>query len=449
MTTPRTADLPDLPAAAPPHPARPAGAHDGCDCGRGAARPDRWQAGFTRRRLLQGGAALVAALGEQQVTTRLAFAAPAGQAAAPAVDVLVVVSLRGGWDALNAVVPAFDPAYYRVRPNIAIPQRALLPLDGRFGLHPALADLRPFWADGRLAVVHAVGTPDQTLSHFEAMDTVERGTATGAADGWLNRVLQVRADTGVFSAVQVGTALPTSLTGPAPALAVDGIDSFGLGGLDYIRTESTRALRALYADYRHPMTRQVTDTLRAMATTDRLRAKGYTPAAAYPDGYFGTALREVARLVKAGVGLTVATLDVGGWDTHTGQGGVSGGLADSLAGLGAGLAAFLTDLGPRADNVVLAVISEFGRTLHSNDNAGTDHGRGQAMLLLGGGVRGGRVYGRWPGLDPHDGYDNCLPGTTDYRSVLAEVLRDRCGVGNLAAVFPDHRPTPVGTVRPG
>jgi uncharacterized protein (DUF1501 family) len=437
--------LRDLPDGALQHEARPDGAHHGCDCGQAAAAADPWRKGFTRRRMMQGGAALVAAFGAQQVTTRFAYGAPG---TAGNTDVLLLVSLRGGWDSLNAFVPAFEPNYYKFRPNIAIPQDALLPLDGRFGMHPALTDLMPFWKRGQLAVVQAVSTPDQTLSHFEAMDTVERGTASGSSDGWLNRVLQARADKGVFSAVQIGSAVPTSLSGPAPALAMDSIDSFGLGGLDYVRAESTRALRKLYANYSHPMARQATDTLRALDTTIRLQRTQYAAAADYPDGYFANSLREVARLIKAGIGLTIATLDVGGWDTHTGEGGVQGDFANNLTGLGSALAAFLTDLGPAVSGVTVAVVSEFGRTLHGNDNNGTDHGRGQAMMLLGGGLNGGRVYARWPGLSGRDGYDNSLMGTVDYRSVLGEILQKRCAVGNLAKVFPDHRVTPVGAVKP-
>lgn len=435
----------ELPDDVLPHEIRPADAHDGCDCGTAPDRRDPWRKGFTRRRMLQGSAALVAAFGTQQVTTKFAFSAPA---AAAAEDVLLVVSLRGGMDGLNVIVPAFEPNYYKFRPNIAIPQGALLPLSNGFGMHPGLKSLQPFWASKQFAVVHAVSTPDKTLSHFEAMDTVERGTGNGTGDGWLNRVLQARADKGVFSAVQIGSSLPTSLTGPAPALAMDGIDSFGLGGLDYIRMESTRALRKLYAGYNHPMTTQVNDTLSALDTTTRLQKTEYKAAATYPGGYFADSLKEVARLVKANVGLTIATLDVGGWDMHTGEGGLNGDLNNNLTGLGDALAAFLADLGTGVARVNVAVVTEFGRTLHSNDNNGTDHGRGQAMLVLGGGINGGKVYAKWPGLDARDGYDNSLMGTTDYRSVMGEILTRRSGVKSLAKVFPDLTPTAIGVAKP-
>ena len=438
-------NLRELPDDVVTHDSRPVGMHDRCDCGTAPERSDPWRGGFTRRRMLQGGAALVAAFGAQQVTTRYAFSAPAAGATK---DVLILVSLRGGWDSMNAFVPAFEANYYKFRPNVAIPQGALTPLSNGFGMHPALAPLRPFWQRKQMAVVQAVSTPDKTLSHFEAMDTVERGVGNGQGDGWLNRVLQARADKGVFSAVQIGSSLPTSLSGPAPALAMDGIDSFGLGGLDYIRAESTRALRTMYAGYAHPMAGQVHDTLAALDTTTRLQKTEYTSAVDYPGGYFADRLKEVARLIKANIGLSIATLDVGGWDTHSGQGGVNGDFADNLAGLSGGLAAFLTDIGPKIADVSVAVISEFGRTLHGNDNNGTDHGRGQAMLLLGGGLNGGRVYAKWPGLNPRDGYDNSLMGTTDYRSVLGELLTRRAGVTSLARVFPDLEPTTVGAIKP-
>ncbi len=452
-----TPDLPArLPDRRPSHDRLPEGLHGGCDCGTqpdpAAQQEQAWRRGFTRRRVLQGSTALVAALGLQTVTARYAFSATAPDGPAVDSDTIVLVNLRGGWDSLSVVVPTFERAYYSQRPNIAVPKEAALPLSEGFGLHPSLKDLHPLYAGGKLAFVVGVGTPDRTLSHFEAMDTLERGTAKGVnSSGWLNRVLQVRGEKGVFSAVQFGSQLPLALTGEAPALAMDGIQSFGLAGYDDVRGRAARAYASLYQGLDHPMAAQVTDTLKAIGTADKLRAQQYTPAggAAYPDYGFGATLRDVARLVKAKVGLTVATVDVGGWDMHTNEGGVGGGdLKNHMDELNASLHAFVTDLGPDLANVTVMLVSEFGRTVRENGTNGTDHGHGQTMWVLGGGVRGGRIYGRWPGLSESDQYTNgSLAGTTDYRDVLADVFGRRGGVGSFAEVFPDHKPDPLGLAR--
>jgi uncharacterized protein (DUF1501 family) len=442
-------ELTDPPATRPAHDRLPAGLHGGCDCGEQPELPDYWRRGFTRRRVLQGGTALVAALGLQTVTSRYAFSA------SPALDTdtMLMINLRGGWDSLNIVVPAFESDYYQQRPNIAVPKQAALPLSQGFGLHPSLKDLHPRFKAGQLAFVVGVTTPDTTLSHFEAMDTLERGTASGLnSSGWLNRVLQARGQHGVFSAVQFGSQLPLALTGEAPALALDGVQSFGLAGYDDVLAQAASAYAGLYDGIRHPMADQVTDTLKAVGTVAKLRGQQYQPSggAAYPQGSgLGTQLQDVARLVKAKVGLTVASLDVGGWDMHTGEGRIDGGdLKNHLDELNAALNAFVVDLGPAFANVTVMMISEFGRTVRENGSGGTDHGHGQAMWVLGGGIRGGRVYGRWPGVSEREQYTNgSLGGSTDYRDVLADVLSGRGGVGSFASIFPDHRPRSLGIAR--
>jgi uncharacterized protein (DUF1501 family) len=441
----------DLSARRPSHDQLPEGLHGGCDCGTQAAPADPWRRGFTRRRVLQGSTALVAALGLQTVTARYAFSAPSGAAAADT-DTIVLVNLRGGWDSLSVVVPTFESSYYSQRPNVGVPKEAALPLSEGFGLHPGLKDLHPLYAGGQLAFVVGVGTPDKTLSHFEAMDTLERGTAGGLnTSGWLNRVLQARGDKGVFSAVQFGSQLPLALTGEAPALAMDNIQSFGLAGYDDVRAKAAKAYAGLYSGLKHPMAAQVKDTLKAIGTADKLRATQYQPAAgaAYPDFGFGSTLRDVARLVKAKIGLTIATVDVGGWDMHTNQGGAGGGdMANHMDELNASLHAFVTDLGPALANVTLLMVSEFGRTVRENGTNGTDHGHGQTMWVLGGGARGGRIHGRWPGLSESKQYTNgSLAGTTDYRDVLADVFSRRGGVGSFAQIFPDHKPDLLGVVK--
>lgn len=438
-----------LPSDTPTHDERPAGMHDGCDCGTEPASPDPWRSGFTRRRFVQGSTAMVAALGLQTVTTRYAYGATPGVDT----DVIVVVNARGGMDGLNVVVPVTEQRYYALRRNIAVPEGAALPLSSGFGLHPAMPRLHKRFGAGQLAPVVAVGTPDRSLSHFDAMDTLERGTATGSSrTGWMNRLLTARSQTGVFSAVQFGTQLPLALTGPAPALAMNGIQSFGLAGFDDVKAKATTALAALYQGVSHPMAAQVSRTIGAIGTVDAMRATPYTPAggATYPKGNLGSTLSDLARVIKAKAGLTLATIDIGGWDMHTNEGRVDGGdLRTHLVDLDAALDAFATDLGAGFSDVTVVVLSEFGRTVRENGTVGTDHGHGQAVLVLGGSVNGGRVFGRWPGLaDTALATNGSLGATTDYRDVLGDVLAARGGVSSFSTIFPDHTPAPLGIAKP-
>lgn len=444
----------ELPAEAPSHDQRPDGMHAGCDCGEEPAPSDPWRKGFTRRRVLGGSAAMVAALGTQMVTTRFAFSAAAAPGGTLNTDTIVVINLRGGWDSLNIVVPTFEDRYYRERPNIKIPEGAALPLARGFGLHPALPQMHELFKAGSFAPVVGVGTPDTTLSHFEAMDTLERGTGRqgtqgGGSSGWMNRVLQARKQSGVFSALQFGNQLPLALTGDAPALALNGVQSFGLNGYDDVRAKAATALARLYRGVQHPMSDQVSDTLRAVRTVERLNAKPYTPPARakYPaNNYLANTLRDAARLIRANVGLTMATIDVGGWDMHTNEGRVEAGdLTRQMTELDDSIAAFVRDLGDRYKDVTIVLVSEFGRTLRENGGVGTDHGHGQAMWVLGGGIKGGAVYGAWPGLTDKDLFNNgSLGARTDYRDVLAEVLIKRGSVGSTARVFPNHKVKSLG-----
>jgi uncharacterized protein (DUF1501 family) len=404
--------------------------------------PHEQPAGLSRRRLL-GAAGAAAALGVvgglvgDTASTRLAFAGTSYTG-----DVLLVLSLRGGFDGLSAVVPAADPHYAEARPGIGIPAGALLPLDATFGLHPALAPLKPFWDTGSLAAVHAAGQPDPTRSHFQAMEAMERA-APGASvrTGWLDRVSSAQGAGSAFATVGVGVeANQRALVGPAPELLMSSVDGFSLPGDDDAveRARWSAALEAMHRGARAEIARPARLTLAAVGTAAALQDTAYLVAngATYPDGDLGDALRDVARLVKAGVGLRVATVDFGDWDMHQGLGRPDDGwMARQLTELGAALAAFATDLGSDLGRVTVVTISEFGRRVRENASGGLDHGHGNLMLLLGGGVVGGRVHGAWRGLDPIGLLDGDLPASNDYRTVLAEILEKRCGVAG-STVFP-------------
>lgn len=389
---------------------------------------------------------------------RLLFDAPgvASAAAAATGDVLVVISLRGGFDGLSAVVPAADADYLRLRPTVGIPAARLLAGDDRFGLHPAMAPLYPFWQDGTFGAVHAVGQVDPTRSHFSAMAELHRA-APGSAlrTGWLDRMLGVSPATSVFRATQIGQiGLLASLTGPSPELVMSSIADFTLNGA-WNATEEKRwrtALSAMHRGAPAAIAGPAANALGAVATTAALKAAGYTPAhgATYPTGELGESMRDLAQLIKAGVGLRVACLDVGEWDFHAEMGTVdSGRQKDKLAELAGALAGFATDLGPALmANVVVVTLSEFGRRAGENGSGGTDHGLGNAVLLLGGGVVGGRVHGAWPGLAEQALADGDLAATTDYRLILREILTERCLVSAPDTVFPGLTGAPLGVVHP-
>jgi uncharacterized protein (DUF1501 family) len=404
------------------------------------------QPAISRRSFLKaaGATGVVAGLASEGMFTRLAFGAPYVG------DVLVVLSLRGGMDSLQAVVPATAAQYDHYadwRPNIAVPQGQLLPLDSQFGLHPAMAPLKPFYDAGSLGIVNAVGMARPNRSHFSAMEEMERAApGTSLRTGWLDRVLGLRDTGSPFQATQMGSnSAASAFLGPAPELAMWNVDGFDLSGA-WDTEEQTRwdsALRGVHNGAPPVIAAPALTALDALSTATQLREAGYTPAngASYPaDSGLGNALRDVARLIKADVGLQVAAVDYGDWDMHAGQGDVGGGwMVDHLAEFSSALAAFATDLGAAMSGVTLITLTEFGRRIEENGSGGTDHGFGQSVFLLGDGVRGGQVHGDWPGLAPNDLVDGDLDATTDYRTLLAEVLEKRCGAnaGDVADVFPD------------
>jgi uncharacterized protein (DUF1501 family) len=409
------------------------------------AAKERWSKGFTRRRVIAG-AVGVGALGSQLVTTRYAFADPATNT-----RTLIVVFMRGGMDGLSVIVPGNDPNLRKARPNIGVPPEALLPGDSRFGLHPMLAPLAPFWTAGKMAAVHAVASPDASRSHFQAQECFERGTAaTSTHTGWLDRTLTQMGPGTTFRAIAEGESTPRSLVGVEQKLVLDGIQSFGLhnAGNSGMRDKTMTALQALYTGFDHPAANFAMTTVKALNSARKLAEAKYETTAEYPGGAFANQLRDVARLVKAKVGLRVATIDVGGWDMHTNLGNINGGeMRGHLEEVGKALGAFATDLGPQLDDVNLITMSEFGRRVQENGNAGLDHGHGGLVMLLGGGLNGGKVHGRWPGLSA-DALDNGdLGGANDYRDVVGEILERGFGIGDLKKVFPDHTYTRLGVAK--
>ena len=373
--------------------------------------------------------------------------------------VLIVLFQRGAADALNVVVPHGEPAYYQMRPTIAVPRpvsgaaNSAIDLDGFFGLHPSLAPFKRLWDDGILAPVHAVGSPSNTRSHFDAQDYMESGTPDNKSthDGWLNRYLAVKgtcdecklhdagnAKASPFQAVAMTPQTPRILEGTAPTVAMNSLDEFT------IRTNGTQAerLEALYrtgsADVVHAAGGEMFEAMKILKTANPQQYVAQN-GAEYPRSPFGQHLRQIAQLIKADVGLEVAFADVGGWDTHVNQGGATGQLAARLDDFANSIAALTQDLGNRMADVTILTMSEFGRTARQNGNGGTDHGHATSMFVIGGDVKGKKVHGKWPGLEPeqlNEGRDLAL--TTDFRSVFSEVAFKHLGAAKMDAVFPGY-----------
>ncbi len=394
---------------------------------------------FLRRDFLKisglGGAALVAA-------PTIAFAAD--PASARNTDTLVVIFQRGAMDGLNAVVPYTEAEYYAQRRTIAVPKPgaatgAAIDLNGKFALNPALAPLKPIWDQGMLSVVHAVGLTTPSRSHFDAQDFMERAWLEKGQvfSGWLNRHLATTALSNdvTFRALSVGKAVTKSMGGPAAVVGLNAISSFGLNSNSTRKVALSDSLEATFSG-----TGFLDSTgNRTFAAVDELVAKNpgaieVENSAAYPNTTFGNQMKDLAKLIKSGMGVEVATCDLGGWDTHNNQTTELNSLLDELAKT---LAAFNTDLGARMKSVTVITMTEFGRRVLENGSGGTDHGRGGCMFAMGGGVIGKQVFGAWPGLAANQLEGGDLRVTTDYRAVLAEALAKRCGnASKLAEVFP-------------
>ena len=397
---------------------------------------------ITRRIFLRNSA--LAVVGTAAVPSFLTRAAFGAVETAGRNKRLVVIFQRGAADGLNIVVPHAERQYYAMRPSINIPRKSVIDLDGFFGLHPALSAFQPLWQQRHLAIVHAAGSPDTTRSHFDAQDFMESGTpgVKATQDGWLNRSLRNPQETHAspFRAIALGPSLPRILSGSEPAVAMNNINDFSVGGRSARSSRAASAFEAMY-DHSSDSVLHVTgeDTFDAVKMLRSADPEKYTPApdAKYPRGRFGEGLRQLAQLIKANLGVQVAFADIGGWDHHVNEGATEGQLANVVSDFSQALAAFWTDLGDLGEDTVVITMSEFGRTACENGNRGTDHGHANVMFVLGGPVKGGKVYGRWPGLDPsqlYEGRDLAL--TTDFRQVIGEAVARHLGNKNLAAVFP-------------
>jgi uncharacterized protein (DUF1501 family) len=365
--------------------------------------------------------------------------------------IIIAIFQRGAADGISMVVPFGDKSYAGARPQIAIPAPksggadTALDLDGFFALHPSLAPFKAIYDAGHLAIVHAVGSPDNTRSHFDAQDYMESATPgrKGTPDGWLNRYMQSKKDAKAtpFRAVSMTSNMPRSLLGDAPAIAMTNIADFGVRG----GQASASSFEALYAtnpnDALHGTGKEAFEAVKMLR---KANPQQYAAAngATYPRSPFGQSLLQIAQLIKANVGLEVAFTDVGGWDTHSNQGAARGQLANRLQDFAQGIAALYKDLGDRMNNIVILTMTEFGRTIRQNGSGGTDHGHSSCLFALGGPVKGGKVYGKWPGLATEQLYEGRdLALTTDFRDVFAEVAARHLRATNLNAIFPGFAPT--------
>ncbi len=401
------------------------------------------------RRVFLRGAALTM-FGAGSAPLWLGRAAQGSSASTKSRKVLVAIFQRGAADGLNTVVPFGEKDYYKLRPNLAIPAPvraaasgdAAIDLDGFFGLHPGLANLKPMWDAKELAIVNAVGSPDPTRSHFDAQDYMEAGTpgVKSTRDGWLNRAM-VDADGHPVSpvrAVAMGPALPRILRGAEPAVAIDRLEDFQVRG-----RQAASAFSSIYGDSADTLLRHTgKEAFDAIRIVRQVSAQTSHPGADYPNGPLARNLRQIAALIKADVGLEVAFADVGGWDHHVNEVGprpATGQLANLLRQVGDALSAFRKDLGDRFEDVVLVTMSEFGRTARENGTRGTDHGHANLMFVLGGAIAGGKVYGEWPGLRDGQLYERRdLAVTTDFRDVLGELVTQHLQNHDRTGLFPGY-----------
>jgi uncharacterized protein (DUF1501 family) len=402
---------------------------------------------LTRRVFMRSGAMVMAGMGVAP-----SWLARAAEGAGGKRKILVAIFQRGAADGLNVVVPFAEKRYYELRPTIGIPAPAgsgspnsAIDLDGRFALNPALQPLKALWDKQQLAIVEATGSPDATRSHFDAQDQMESGTpGKTSSDGWLNRALSPAGpETSPVRAIAVGAQLPRTMRGARSAIAVNDSQQMQGGSQD-----TTSILESMYAKSSDAQVgRTGNDAFAALKIIRSINQQPNSPGPGSPNGVgglygqggeLGRSLQQIARLIKADVGVEAAFAEIGGWDHH---GNENPQLSNLLRQFGNALAAFSQDMGDRMADIVVVTMSEFGRTAQENGNGGTDHGHGDVMLVLGGPVRGGRVYGKWPGLEKEQLFEGRdLAVTTDYRDVLGELVGGHLGQKNLAQVFPGYQP---------
>jgi uncharacterized protein (DUF1501 family) len=407
---------------------------------------DAWgSSGWTRRRFI-GGVGMVgaAALASQLVTTRAAF----GATADTTTNTLVLVFLRGAADGLRIVVPNSSDlglTYLRqVRPKLVPADSSLVAMNNGWALNAAMQPLYDtLYSTGELAFVPGVSDPGISRSHFQAQQYLEKGGANSATSGWLDRTLTQLGPGTTFRAVTAGGATPLSMLGPETTLAMDQLSNFVFPGWDGIRAQSQQAVATLYRGMSGTLGEDVPATLAALGTAATARASaGVQNGASYPAGDFSQALQDIATMLRAEVGLQVATVDLGGWDTHTDE---ARDLDAHLASAARSLAAFMTDLGPvRRKRVTVVVQTEFGRRVEMNASGGTDHGHGSVMWLLGGGLASSGVVGNWTPLTASNLDSGDVPGVNNAFDVLGELVQKRLGVGSLSTVFPGHSYSPLG-----
>lgn len=423
--------------------------HD-CGC------PDFTRAGVSRRSLfktaaaLSGGVVMTQMFGESMLQASFAGSAGAGG------NTLVVLSLRGGIDGLGVVVPHGDAGYYSARPNTAIPAASLICADSSFGLHPKMAPLAKFWTSGELAAVQAVGLPVPNRSHFSAIEAVEDAApGSSARSGWINRMIGLSSshtDPRCLDAVQLGMDFPTTaISGDAPTLSATSVKGLQLTGVDSPYSQSRYgSMNTMWGGNDGPLSEGVRDALSiSQGPGSALNLVASRATAVYPTATnaapFSAPLQSAAALIRADLGTEVIAIDAGSWDFHSGYGSLSSGsMVSTVDGLAQSLGAFLDDLGPLRSRVTVATISEFGRRVSENGSQGFDHGWGNMMLLVGAGVKGGRYYGTWPGLNPSALADGDLKVTTDYRNILGEIVTRRFVGRSLAETFPGLSYAPLG-----
>jgi len=365
---------------------------------------------------------------------------------------LIAIFQRGAVDGLNMVVPFGEFNYYDLRPSIAVPKPGAtdgaIDLDGFFGLHPSLGTFKSLFDSKRLAIIHASGSPDNTRSHFDAQDYMESGTpgVKSTSDGWLNRYLQNKKESerSLFRAVSMTQTTPRVLQGRAPTISMSNLSDFAIRA-GKSSADLQGGFEAIYArETNDQLAGMGRETFEAVNYLKKVNPAQYKPAngAVYPRTPFGNSLLQIAQLIKAGVGLEIAFTDIGGWDTHVNEGNSRGQLGNLLQQFGAGISALYQDLGEHMDDVVILTMSEFGRTAKENGNRGTDHGHANAMFVLGNSIRGGKVYGKWPGLKNdqlNEGRDLAL--TTDFRDVFGEIAARHLGAANVQSIFPGYNST--------